>query len=321
MSPEPPAPAAAPALALRPMSLGDVLDGAFKLLVAAWRELVLVAAVFIVPVQLLSAYLERGALGGGLLGALGDPAALEAMLEAEQSAGAAGSLVTLLDFLLLLPVVTGALAWAATRLSLGEQADAADALRVAVRRAPALIGAWVLALAVGLGPAAAGVALAVIGAAAGLAGLAGLGAVLVLLGLPVALVATGLFAAAPAAVVVEGLGPVAGLRRSARLLGQRLPAVVGILLLAGLVAVLVGTVLSGVPTLFGFLAGERLGWMLVALGSILSSLVTIPVLAIVVALVYLDARARREGLDLRVRAGRLALVDPAAVREGVAGGG
>ena len=49
------------------------------------------------------------------------------------------------------------------------------------------------------------------------------------------------------AIVVEGLGPVAGLRRSARLLRPRLWPVLGIAVLTYLVAALVGVLAAVIP--------------------------------------------------------------------------
>src|SRR5205823_5659401 len=47
-------------LPLHPMTLGDILDGAFKLLKANLRTIAIVAGVFIVPGQLLVAFAQRG---------------------------------------------------------------------------------------------------------------------------------------------------------------------------------------------------------------------------------------------------------------------
>src|SRR5437762_4971579 len=46
-------------LPLHPMTLSDVLDGAFKLLKANARTVLTVTAVFVVPIQLIAAYLQR----------------------------------------------------------------------------------------------------------------------------------------------------------------------------------------------------------------------------------------------------------------------
>jgi hypothetical protein len=52
--------------------------------------------------------------------------------------------------------------------------------------------------------------------------------------------------------------------------------------------------------------GLRWGWPLLALGSILTSLVTTPFVAIAATLLYFDGRIRNEGLDLQIMAAELA---------------
>ena len=47
---------------LRPMTMGDLLDGGFNVLRAEARTVLALAAVFIVPVQMLVAFLNRNAL-------------------------------------------------------------------------------------------------------------------------------------------------------------------------------------------------------------------------------------------------------------------
>jgi hypothetical protein len=110
------------------------------------------------------------------------------------------------------------------------------------------------------------------------------------------------------AIVVEHLGPMAGIRRSWSLLRRRLWPTLGIALLAGLIATVLGQVLGFVPSTLGLLVGLEWGWLLVALGAILTAVVTQPIVAIVATLQYFDARIRFEGFDLQVIAAEL---DPA----------
>src|SRR6266536_3540236 len=65
-------------LPLHPMSFSDVLDGAFRLLRANLATIVLVTAVFFVPLELISAFLSRDLFGGqSLLQVLQDPSLAE----------------------------------------------------------------------------------------------------------------------------------------------------------------------------------------------------------------------------------------------------
>jgi hypothetical protein len=108
------------------------------------------------------------------------------------------------------------------------------------------------------------------------------------------------------AIVVETLGPIQGMRRSARLIKPRLFPVLGIALLSGLIASFVGSALGFVPQLAAFLVGLRWGWLLLAVGGIVTSIVTTPFVAIVATLVYFDGRIRHEGLDLAIMASEVA---------------
>src|SRR6266480_2299243 len=51
-------------LPLHPMTLSDILDGAFKLFKANARTIVLVTAAFVVPLQVIAAFAQRNLLGG-----------------------------------------------------------------------------------------------------------------------------------------------------------------------------------------------------------------------------------------------------------------
>jgi sterol desaturase/sphingolipid hydroxylase (fatty acid hydroxylase superfamily) len=105
--------------------------------------------------------------------------------------------------------------------------------------------------------------------------------------------------------VVEELGPIRGIRRSWSLMRRRFWPVLGIALLAGLISNVLGQVLGVVPTFAGVIVGLEWGWILVAVGAILTALVTTPIVAIVATLQYFDARIRFEGFDLQVIAAEL----------------
>ena len=114
-----------------------------------------------------------------------------------------------------------------------------------------------------------------------------------------------LYPLAPA-IVVEHLGPIAATKRSWSLMRRRFWAVLGTALLAGLIASILGQVLGFIPSLAGLLIGTDGGWVLLAVGAILTALVTQPIVAIVATLQYFDARIRFEGFDLEIIAAELA---------------
>ncbi|MDQ6946865.1 MAG: hypothetical protein M3256_11505, partial [Actinomycetota bacterium] len=104
-------------------------------------------------------------------------------------------------------------------------------------------------------------------------------------------------------LVVEGIGPFRAIGRSARLVGRRFWVVFALSFLAFLVGQVVSQLLSIVPSAVAAIFGLHWGFILVAAGSIAVQTVTWSWSLIVVTLLYLDTRARGEGLDLVVRAG------------------
>ena len=294
-------------LPLHPMTVSDILDGAFRLLKANVRVLLPVVAVFVVPLQVVAAWAQRDLFGGeGLLDAISDPS-LTAEGASFQGGESAGTLIASLLNLLVLPFLAGAVSQVVAASYLGQELGVGDALRATLRRAGALFGGWVVVhLLEVAGFLVLGLALIAV-VASGAPGV-GIGFV-VLLGFLVALpwmvAAMALSVAVAPAVVVEHLGPVAATRRSWSLVRRRFWPVLGVALLAGLVANLLGQVLGFIPSIAGLLIGTESGWALIAIGSILTALVTQPIVAIVATLQYFDARIRFEGFDLEVIAAEL----------------
>jgi hypothetical protein len=125
-----------------------------------------------------------------------------------------------------------------------------------------------------------------------------------------ALAAMTLFLVTAPAVVAEDLGPVAAMRRSARLARRRFWPTLGVAMLTGIVASLFDQALSSAPVLLAVLVGtDGAGWLLLGAGGVMSSIVTTPVVAAATTLYYLDLRVRTEGLDLELEAA--AVLEPA----------
>ena len=263
------------------MTLGDILDGAFNLLKAEFRTLMIVSAAFIVPVQLVASFLQRDLLGGsGLFDLLVDPSTLDPATESGGTGQGIALLLTLAATVLILPFVAGAVSRVVSAAYLGERLSAGDALRAVRGRWWVFIVSWMLVHLVE-------------------------GIAFVFCILP-GLLAMALFVPVAPVVAIEGAGPIRAMRRSARLVRPRLWPVLGIALLSGLLASTVGQVLGTVPTFLALIVGLRWGWILLAAGGILTSLVTTPFVAIIATLVYYDGRIRQEGLDLQIMAADLA---------------
>ena len=295
-------------LPLHPMTLSDVLDGAFKLLRANARTVLTITAVFVVPLQVVSAYLQRDILGGESLGdVFSDPSTVD-----DGGGSTAATVLSLVATVLVLPFVAGAVSKVVAASYLGEELEPGPALRAVGHRWWSLTASWVL---VHLLEGAVWIAAAIVGLALALGGAEGWEpflpvAGLALLGFPWAIAMMTLCVAVAPAVVVEDLGAVAALRRSMRLLRPRFWGVLGIATVGGLLANILGQILGGIPQGFGLaIGGDDGGWILLAVGGVLTSLVTTPLIAIISTLVYFDGRIRHEGFDLEMMAAEMARAD------------
>jgi len=266
-------------LPLHPMTVGDVMDGAFRLLKANLRTILLVSAVFVIPVNVVVAFLQRDVLGGqGLLDVLNDPTLVDPL--GAPSTGQFVSIgLSLLVSLLITPFVGGVLTRVVAASYLGEQMQPGQAIRSTAR--------WFWALLLGF-------------FCVHLLELVGLVACLV-----GALVPMTFFVLTTPAIVVEEIGPIQAMSRSAMLVRPRFWQTLGIAVLAGIMASFLGNILGTPFTLIAELIGLRNGWPLLALGSILPALITTPFVTIVSTLLYFDARIRQEGLDLQMMAANL----------------
>ena len=259
------------------MGLGEILDGAFKLYRANFKAIALVTLAFAGPLSIVAAVAARNVNGGyGLLDVATDPSLAE---DAGTFGGAAQLVVQLVSALLLGisgSVVAGVVARAVSATYLGAQLTAGQALRATVRFFPALVVAR---------------ALVWLTEAVGLLGCL-VGAIAVM----------GLWVVTAPAIVVEGLGPIKGMRRSLQLCTGRYWPVLGIALLSGVVTFMLNNIVAGVPGGLAGLIGYRWGFPLLAIGSTASAVLVEPLSAIVATLVYFDLRIRQEGFDLQVMA-------------------
>jgi hypothetical protein len=266
-------------LPLHPMTLSDILDGAFKLFRANARTIAIVVAVLVVPFQIIGALAERNLLGGkGLLTAFNDPSVSTS--GGRSSAQVWASVGVTVINLLLLPFVAGAVAKIVAASYIGEELTARQALRAVWHRAGSLFGAWWIWHPIEI----IGFALCV------LPGLAWMT----------------MFVMVAPVIVIEDLGPIQGLKRSWRLAKRRFWPTLGISLLAGLMAYVLGQMLSAVPTLGGLFIGLRWGWILLAVGNSAVAILVTPLVSIVATLLYFDVRIRTEGFDLQIIAAGLA---------------
>jgi hypothetical protein len=251
------------------MTVADVLDGGIAVIKAAPRHVFVIAATFVIPVELVSAWVQRDSLAdSGLSGAI---------TAATSSSGSSSTGITAASVILIivsgfvLSLVTGAIAHLISSWFADAAPTAGDALKSSIRRAPALIGAWLI---VHLAESAAAIALLV----------------------PLLFVMPLFLVVAPA-IVIERLGPWAGVRRSYQLTRVRYGAVLGAGLLIAVVSTVLTVALSGLSLAFSFFS---FGWIIDVICRGASTLVTVPFVAAAATLVYLDLRIRAEGLDLEL---------------------
>ena len=295
-------------LPLHPMTVSDILDGAFKLYKANIRAILIVEAVFVAPFQLVAAFAQRNLFGGAsILRVFSDPTAANVQHNNSSGTTIAQGIVSLLN-LLLLPFVAGAISRIVGASYLGQEISAGPALRATARRWWSLISAWFLihlmefsGLVVGLVFVV--VAVVVPGAGRVIGIVAAVAAFLV--AVPVMLGVMALSVPVAPAIVAEDLGPIRAIRRSWRLVRRRFWPVLGMALLAGFMASVLGQIVGLLPQAVAFGIGLHWGWIILGAGSVLVSAVTLPIVAIVSTLLYFDARIRTEGFDLQVLASNL----------------
>jgi hypothetical protein len=259
------------------MTLGAQLDGGYDVVRTRPRDVLLLAATFVIPLQLLVAFLNREALGED--GDFGAEALWHLGTDTDTSStGALGPILGILGASLAHTLAAGAIAVMVTGWYTGRRPSPGDALRAVRGRGVALVAVWLMVHALEL------------------VGLVALGVG--------ALVAMALLLPTVPVLMIEELGAVDAIRRSVRLVRPRWGYVLGVGILSGALAFVIGRALGAVPQLLGLALGPDVGWVLLGVGSVIADVVTITVTGATTVLVYLDLRIRQEGLDLAWAADR-----------------
>lgn len=291
-----PRPGASPAdrpradgIPLRPLAVGDLLDGTFTTIRHNPRATIGLAALLVTVQQGLVVAAELATDGVPTFTGLADDTF------SLRLSGGFGSLAGTLLSAVIGAVLTGMLVVVVTEDLLGRRATAGEVWRRVRARTGALLVASTTA---GIVP------------YVGLAFLLAPGVIL-----------WGAWALTTPALILEGLGPFEALRRSWRLAWPDFPRVWGVRALSRLLALLMqllvvvpfALVASLAAVALGADEGDRLpvlALLLLTLGSIAAGTLAAPFLAGVLALLYVDRRIRAEGLDLVLR--RQAGAGPAA---------
>ncbi|HMJ35760.1 MAG TPA: hypothetical protein VK501_17785 [Baekduia sp.] len=284
---------------MRPLNLGETLDASIKIVRERWRTLATVMVVVALPIQLLDILIVSSTtdvyeIGTGLTTGSGS----SSTTYSDEGAYIAGQLAMQLLSVLGYLIGTVACYRAIADSYLGRRSSAADSLRFAARRLGATL--WLTILLV-----------------------VGLVCALFALVVPAIWLAIAWSVAIPA-LLVEGRGGAAALKRSFALVKDRWWSTLGRLAVAYiLVTVVTGilTVVLLVPAVWAVDSTSFGALVLEHLANFAVSLVTTPFLAAVITLVYFDLRVRKEGFDLALLAERMGGAPAEAPAPGLAPAG
>mgnify|MGYP000921970899 CR=1 FL=1 len=308
---------------LRPLSIGEIISGAFESLRANPRAMFLPSLIVLTATGVLSAVMNY--LGTSLLfsrlGVILDSSDVQVSRILPVFMGSfASQIVGALLTALATTILTGLLIVAVSRSVLGRIATPGEVWERTRGRILPLIGQTLLItlitviadtiiLVIGIVLIAV-IATSIMGPDPGAGAI--IATVLVALALTVLVLIAAVFlivrlSLAPAALMLENTGVVEGIGRSWALTRGSFWRVLGILALAGLITGLVtGTLSFGLGMVFGIISvglpatQPFVSAVTVLLTSILSALV-LPFTAAVTALTYIDLRMRTEGLDVELR--------------------
>lgn len=273
---------------LRPLRPGEILDAAIKLYVRNARVLMGASAVVVVPLQLLSAVVLLSVYSSGKEIPTGFANVGSSVPQPDVAARLGATAITGVIGLISAVLVTATCVKAVSDLYVDQQTTVATSLRFAARRLLPLLGMDIL---LGLGEAFG----------------------LILLIIPGIWLYIAWSVATPA-LLVERLGPTAALGRSRRLIKGRWWPAFGVLLLATIIAGLVGGAITGLLTAVALQSSNPSVLFAVTISTaaaIVSEILVRPFNATVTTVLYFDLRIRREGYDLQVMADQLGLPESA----------
>ncbi|WP_369218166.1 DUF7544 domain-containing protein, partial [Streptomyces flavofungini] len=311
----PPPAAKAGVIPLRPLGVGEILDGAVSTMRAHWRTVLGISLTVAVLTEIVVVLLQGFVLNDTAdTEALNDPSATVGELTRAMGDTLLSSAVVLVITLLGTIVATALLTMVTSRAVLGKSVTTAEAWRDSRPQLAKLFGLTLLIPLIGAAIVTVGVLPGVLvafgssEAGAALAVLGGLAATVVAVWIVIR------FSLASPALMLEKQGVKKSLSRSVKLVRGSWWRVFGIQLLAAIIANIVASIIL-IPFTFiaGALSGDGvtgflnntgdLGWTFLivsGIGSVVGSMLTFPITAGVTVLLYIDQRIRREALDLEL---------------------
>ncbi|MEC4575453.1 glycerophosphoryl diester phosphodiesterase membrane domain-containing protein [Streptomyces virginiae] len=302
-----PAAAAKPGvIPLRPLGLGEILDGSVATMRTHWRSVVPITLVVATVIQVISVLVQKFMLSDLPLSSTEDMTAEEAI----DSLGSTLAVSVVNQFIQVLGtiVVTAMLTMIFSRAILGQHSSVSDAWRDA---RPQLLRLAGLTLLLALGIILLGAVLVLPGALAGSVGLAVVGFVA---WLPLIIWLGIKFSLASPALMLEKSTVVKAFARSSKLVGGSWWRIFGITVLTSLIAFMVALMVVAPFQMIGLFAfgggldsledgSAQSAWgplIFSGIGLIIAQTIIMPIQSGVTVLLYVDQRIRREGLDLEL---------------------
>ncbi|MFE6908358.1 glycerophosphoryl diester phosphodiesterase membrane domain-containing protein [Streptomyces erythrochromogenes] len=303
---QPPAAAKPGVIPLRPLGLGEILDGSVATMRTHWRSVVPITLVVATVIQVISVLVQKFMLNDLPLSSAEDMTAEEAI----DTLGSSLAVSVVNQFIQVLGtiVVTAMLTMIFSRAILGQHSSVSTAWREARPQLLRLIG---LTLLLAFGIILLGAVLVLPGALAGNIGLAVVGFVA---WLPLIIWLGIKFSLASPALMLEKSTVIKAFARSSKLVGGSWWRIFGITLLTSLIAFMVALMVVAPFQLVGVFAvgggmdaledgSAQTAWgplIFSGIGLIIAQTIIMPIQSGVTVLLYVDQRIRREGLDLEL---------------------
>jgi hypothetical protein len=263
--PPPPPPSAGGGGAIPQRGLGDILTAAFELYRANAAKLIQIVAIVVIPLTFLSALLTKVIFKPTCTVDVQTVQGLQVAVNNCTGGFARGALLSAIGFFIAIAIqqlLAGAVTRGGAAATLGREVDVSASYRYAFSRIGGLIG---LALLIGL--------------------IVGIGFILLIIPGIIFLV---FLSVSVAAFIVERLGAVDSMKRSWRLVSGNWWHTLGVIVVASILAGIV----NGILTAIG--GSSFIGsWIF----SSIAQIITAPWVALVYVLLYVDLRARHEGLS------------------------
>lgn len=273
---------------MRPRSVGEVLDAGIKIYVRNAKTLMGLAAVVVVPLQILSAIVLLSTLSSGSDVPTGTTFSTQSTTTTDRTAVLGAYLTLFVIQLFVSALVTGASVKAVSDAYLDQPTGIAISLRYALRRLPALVWMQILKV-LGL----------IIG--------------FVLLIIP-GIWLYGAWSVSVPALLIDRVGPWRSLGRSRRLVRKRWWPTAGVVLVTTIMVSIVSGIVEALLAAIASLPSQPslpLAVLINTLAGAFSAIVATPFTSAVVTVLYYDLRVRREGYDLHLLADQLGLPPPA----------